>query len=148
MNYYAYHQRQSLLASISLHRCYYIAKSICQICKMYLQGGQCTQKSCIDRHPKTCKWLKSNSGCKRQNCDYLHVTLVGDDDKQIEEHKHFPCAGCKNVFDDKDCVIQHVVQNTAFVLCLNCEDWIQFKERVIAPGWSLFDHNGDLRADV
>ena len=51
----------------------------------------------------------------------------------------------KSVFEDKECVVQHVVDNTAFVLCLNCDSWIQYKYKVIAPGWSLFDYNGDRR---
>ena len=116
--------------------------------KIYWEGGKCAQKSCENRHPKICKWSQGKSGCKRHNCDYIHVTLVRDDEQQVEAHKYFPCAGCKSVFEDEVCVVQHVVENTAFVLCLNCESWIQYKDKVIAPGWSLFDHNGDLKANV
>ena len=85
------------------------------------------------------KWVQS---------DYLHDTLARDDVQQNQAHKIYPCAGCKNCYDDATCIVQHVVQNTAFYLCLNCEDWIRNKEMVINPGWSLFDGNGDLRRDV
>ena len=43
-----------------------------------LQGICCNTKmwksDCCFRHPKVCKWLNSNHGCKRDDCSYLHVT--------------------------------------------------------------------------
>ena len=48
-------------------------------CGKYMEGDKCDQKACNARHPKVCKWLQGRSGCRRQNCDYLHVTLVRDD---------------------------------------------------------------------
>ena len=47
-----------------------------------------------------------------------HDTLVRDDEKQEEAHKYFPCAGCKIVFEGKECVVQNFVKRTAFLLCL------------------------------
>ena len=92
--------------------------------------------------------MKATNGCRRQNCDYLHVTHAGDDRKQIEAHKIYPCAGCRNVYDDKSYVVQNIVQNVGFYLCLNCDGWIQRKNEILLPGWSLFDENGDLNQNV
>ena len=129
-------------------------KSECQfshpseICAIYLQGFICQEKTCKSRHPKVCKWTKTVTGCKRQDCDFLHVTLAGDDGKPTEAHKLYPCMGCKNVYDDKVCVVKHIAENRAFFLCLNCDDWILRKEEILIPGWSLFDENGDLKQNV
>ena len=69
--------------------------------------------------------VKGKSGCKRLNCDYLYIILVRDDGKYVDAHKYFPCDAYKSVFKDKECVVTHVVDNTAFVLCLNRESCIQ-----------------------
>ena len=100
------------------------------------------------RHPKPCKWDQGRGGCRRQDCDYLHVTLARDDEHQSRAHKNYPCAGCKNCYDDITCVVEHTVKNKVFFLCLNCEDWIRRKDMIINPGRSLYDQNGDLRRDV
>jgi hypothetical protein len=90
-----------------------------------------------------CKWTKTETGCRRQDCDFLHLTLVGDDGNQKEAHKIYPCMGCKNVYDDKVCVVHYIAENRAFFLCLNCDDWILRKDEILLPGWNLFDKNGD-----
>ena len=95
-----------------------------------------------------CKWWKEKQGCKRQDCDYLHVTLVCDDVQANNAHKTFPCSGCHNCYDDKTCVVQHIIKNQRIFICLNCEDWIQKKEEIMNPGWSLYDQQGNLRRDV
>ena len=118
-----------------------------EVCKMYLEGKRCNDKSCSDRHPKVCKWWLQGK-CRRNYCEYLHVTLVLDDDKRKDAHKFFPCYGCKNWYDDKTCVVQYMVQNTTLYLCLNCDSWIQMKDKILTPGWSLFDQHGNLRKDV
>ena len=118
-----------------------------EVCKTYLDGRKCDQNACKKRHPKVCKWLAGKDGCRRNDCDYLHVTLASDDG-QKEAHKCFPCAGCKSNFGDAWCVVQHIANGRTFSLCLNCDDWIVKKDMVINPGWTLFDQNGDLRADV
>ena len=118
-----------------------------QICKNHLEGGKCDKNVCQDRHPKVCKWWQGKSGCSRIGCDYLHGTLASDDG-QSKAHKSFPCAGCKNCYDDERCVVHHNVNHIEFFLCLNCEDWIRHKDLIMNPGWSLFDNNGDLRRDV
>ena len=50
-----------------------------EICRTYLDGKTCYEKLCQSRHQKVCKWWEEKRGCKRQDCDYLHVTLVFDD---------------------------------------------------------------------
>jgi hypothetical protein len=119
-----------------------------EICKVYLEGGKCDYKLCNDRHPKVCKWLQGERGCKRIDCEYLHVTLALDDGQVNRAHKYFPCAGCKNCFDDISCVVQHELNTVGFNLCLNCDSWIKHKENVLTPGWSIFDKEGYLRRDV
>ena len=118
-----------------------------EICKIYLKGETCDQDSCGNRHPKECKWHQTG-GCRRKECDFLHVTLACSDEQQIRAHKSYPCTGCKSCFTDVACVMQYFVGNTGFFLCLNCVDWIKHKENIITPGWTLFDSNGDLRRDV
>ena len=118
-----------------------------EICKTYLEGRKCEEAACKDRHPKVCKWWLKG-GCKREDCAYLHVTLVHDDGEQTKAHKYYPCYSCKNCFDDRTCVMQYMVQNGTIFLCLNCDGWIQEKDRIMTPGWSLLDQNGDLRRDI
>ena len=144
----------------SLKRCRYFNRGHCknkgecqfshlsEICEKYLQEGICQEIPCQSRHPKVCKWTKTETGCRREDCDFLHVTLVGGDGKQTETHKIYPCMGCKNVYDDKVCVVQHIAENRAFFLCLNCDDWILRKDEILLPEWSLFDENGDLKQNV
>ena len=115
-----------------------------EICQVYLEGGKC-EKLCENRHPKVCKWFQGKSGCRRADCDYLHVTLAHDDGQQDKAHKFFPCAGCKNSYDDMSCVVRHEENNGGFNLCLNCDGWIKNKEMVLTPGWSIFYQNGHLR---
>ena len=113
-----------------------------------MESGKCEEKDCPKRHPKVCKWLKTASGCRRQDCDFLHVTLTLDDGNQNEAHKSYPCMGCKNVFEDKICVVPHIADYKRFFLCLNCDGWIIKKNEIFLPGWSLFDENGHLKQDV
>ena len=96
----------------------------------------------------TCKWTKTEYGFRRPNCEYFHVTLACDDGKETEAHKSFPCYGCKNSYDDATFVVTHKVENVSYYLCLNCDDWIVFKDNILYPGWSLFDQNGDFRRDA
>ena len=118
-----------------------------ELCEIYMREGRCCEKSCKSRHPKVCKWWLE-SGCRREECSYLHVTLACDEEKRKNAHKKYPCSGCKNAFDDKSCVVEHTIENIKLFLCLNCDDWIQKKENIIHPGWSLFDQFGNLRRDV
>ena len=84
-----------------------------QICKIHLEVGKFDQSSCQNRHPKMCKWWEGKSWCSRIGCDYLHGTLASDEG-QIKAHKSFPCAGCKNCYDDERCVIHYNVNNLEF----------------------------------
>ena len=55
---------------------------------------------------------------------------------------------CKSVFENKECVVQHLVKSTAFLLCFNCEDWIKFKDEFKTKGWTLYDQNEDLKTNI
>ena len=119
-----------------------------EICKIHLEGKKCDDKHCNNRHPKSCKWLQEQGGCKRQNCDYFHVTLACGEGQQNEAHNDFHCSGCKNNFEERSYVVDNIVHNHSVFLCLNCDSWIKKKENILNWGWSLFDNNGDLRRDV
>ena len=88
-------------------------------------------------------------GCKRQNCDFLHVTPAGDDERATT-HKvaGYPCGGCKRIFPQANYVVKHTIKNTEVIFCLNCDAWIQDKEQVLKENWTLFDNNGDLRRNI
>ena len=117
-------------------------------CKIHLEGKKCDDKHCENRHPKPCKWFQGQSGCKRQNCDYFHVTLACDDGHQNQARNNFHCSGCKNNFEERSYVVDHIVKSHPIFLCLNCDSWIQRKENILDGGWSLYDKYGDLRRDV
>ena len=121
-----------------------------ETCKVYLSGKICDKSDCEFRHPKICKWLESKGGCKRETCDYRHVTLACDDQNSNNSHKTvaMKCAGCKSDWVDKNHVVKHIILNRLTFFCLNCNDLIKDKTRVLEKGWTLFDEAGFLRHDV
>ena len=149
-----------------IHKCRYYDRGHCKykrgckyfhprdICKYYLDNGKCMEKSCVDRHPKVCKfWSKSKAGCKRgQACDFIHVTLAQHDDvkenSEIFSEHVFQCVGCKSSWDERKFVVQHNISNQIINFCLNCNDWIKDKSKVLEANWTMFDDKGDLRYDV
>ena len=121
-------------------KCRYIHPE--NICNSYRSIQKCDQRDCPNRHPKFCKWVKCRQGCFRENCAYLHT-------EEIENTPcEFKCVGCKSAWEDGKYVIEHVIDNRKTFFCLNCEDWIQLKEKVYEAGWSLFDEDGNLRNNV
>ena len=108
-----------------------------KICQFYVETGSCNSQECCDRHPKECKWIKSNRGCRREDCVYLHKSI-----------KEFKCEGCKCSWKEEKFVVEHTINNMQIFFCLNCEDWIQYKENVFNAGWTLFDDMGFLRTDI
>ena len=117
------------------------------VCNDYLKGEKCTKRYCKERHPKVCKWWQGG-GCKREDCEYLHVTLVSDDGKKYNAHEDLSCFSCNNNYNDRTCVVEHMVKHTRVYLCLNCDGWIKNKENIKNPGWSLCDNFGQLRQDI
>ena len=73
------------------------------------------------------------------------VTLVRS---EKEEEIHFKCFSCKNMWSNKEFVVKHNILNHEIYSCLNCDDWVKDKSRVMDANWSLNDQNGDLRSDV
>ena len=99
------------------------------------------EEGCIERHPKECKWERSREGCKRkQECEYLH-NCNG-------EKLQYKCESCKYSWQDKNCVVKHVIGNMEVFFCLNCENWVQDKANVLNDGWTIFDKAGYLRTDI
>ena len=80
----------------------------------------------------------------KQNCAYLHTQ------RSFETFgwRKFKCEGCKYTREEKNCVVEHVIENMQVFFCLNCDDWIQQKANVFNPGWTLFGEEGYLRQDI
>ena len=116
--------------------------------KTHLENQKCTAKGFTKRHPKVCKWSRKEVGCKREACDFLHVTSAfeGNEPKLISEY--YECVGYKTTWQDTRCVRTHEIQNTDIFFCLNCDSWIQNKMDVLSSDWTLLDIHGNLRGDV
>ena len=117
------------------------------VCKGYLEGN-CEGSSCPNRHPKPCKWFGGEMGCTRkEECDFSHETLAFKD-QQSNAHKSksetLKCVSCKSEWKESNCVVEHKIEDKEVYFCLNCEDWVQHKNRVLDQGWSLFDQDGNL----
>jgi hypothetical protein len=112
------------------------------ICNSYKSSKKCDQRDCPDRHPKSCKWVKCRQGCTREKCAYLHT------EEKEDTPWEFKCVGCKSAWEDGKYVIEHVIDNMKTYFCLNCEDWIQLKEKVYEASWSLFDEDGYLKQNI
>ena len=116
------------------------------VCEEYLKSRECGNAKCGDRHPRVCKWNDRSVGCNRKSeCNYLHVTLANDD---VSDHLSYKCISCQYTWEDRSCVVEHVINNTRTFFCLNCDDWVVKKEEVLNQGWTLFDGNGFLRRNI
>ena len=85
---------------------------------------------------------------RKTTCDFLHVTLAKDDQTEKEEPRYYNCVGCRCDWTDKSCVIEHVINDHRDYFCLNCEDWVKDKTKVLDKNWTMFDERGNLRYDV
>ena len=121
-------------------RCKFFHPSL--ICSIYERNGNCEERTCLDRHPETCKfWLKER--CNRnEDCDFFHGTFASNDESS------FKCVGCKNSWTDRSCVVKHTIDGNETFFCLNCQDWVKYKTRVYDPNWTLYDEDGYLKSDV
>jgi hypothetical protein len=111
-----------------------------EVCKRYLED-KCSDIGCLNRHPKPCKYFKSESGCRRgEACAYSHdlYICVG------QRRNSFKCVSCKHEWKDSWCVVEHKVKNMEVYFCLNCNDWVKEKDKVLDQGWSLFEQDGNL----
>ena len=114
-----------------------------EVCKEYSEGKCNDTINCPHRHPKPCKWFKSSSGCSRgETCDFSHDTFVYGD--QRNDTKVFKCVGCSYDWKERWCVVEHKAKNMQLYFCLNCDDWIKDKSKVLDQGWSLFNQDGNL----
>ena len=142
-------------------RCRYYNKGYCkyvgkcryfhanEICQRHLENLKCSEKNCNKRHSNQCKWFQKEVGCRRSNCDFLHETLACDDgNKNAHKETKYKCEGCKSEFPKDNYVVKHTIQNMELWFCLNCDDFIKDKSKVLNNDWILFDQNGDLRRDV
>ena len=88
-----------------------------------------------------------NGGCRRgSECLYLHIDKTNGDQNMVAEE--YKCQGCKYIWNDIECMEEHIIKNMRVFFCLNCDDWIKFKTAVFDEGWTMFDHEGFLRMDI
>jgi hypothetical protein len=126
-----------------IKKCRYFDKGYCkyenkcryfhplEICKSHLESPKCMVKGCRSRHPKSCKWFKKEVGCKRNNCEFLHVTYARDEGiTTAHKEKGIKCEGYKSTFKSENYVVKHLIRNMELAFFLNCEDWIHNKEAV------------------
>ena len=66
----------------------------------------------------------------------------------ITEVPKYTCISCDHTWKESKFVVKHVIQNMEVFFCLNCDDWVQEKSRVLDKGWSLFDMAGNLNQFV
>ena len=69
-------------------------------------------------------------------------------DVELGNDHDYQCAGCKHVWNDANCVKEHIIKSMRVYFCLNCDDWIKEKAAVLNQGWTLFDEAGFLRHDI
>ena len=92
------------------------------------------------------KWWSKQDGCKRgSECGYLHVM---SENKTEANSEKFKCISCKHIWEDRSCVMEHFIGNMRMFFCLNCDDWVHDKQKVLEHGWTLFDEAGNLRMDL
>ena len=66
----------------------------------------------------------------------------------MDEVKEYKCESCKYTWENKEYVVKHVLGDMEVYFCLNCEDWVHYKQNVLKVGWSLFDKEGFLWTDI
>ena len=99
-----------------------------------------------------CFGVQTITKSEQSNKQYIHVTL-GQNEEQVkaldnEEAVEFKCVGCVNCWNDRRCVVKHEIKNHVVYFCLNCDDWVKVKSKVLDENWTLFDEKGNLRHDV
>ena len=92
-----------------------------EVCQNYLED-ECKDRSCPNRHPKACKYFKSETGCSRgENCAFSHdLHICGN-----QRSKMFKCVSCKHTWNEQWCVVKHKLNNMELYFCLNCNDWVK-----------------------
>ena len=53
------------------------------------------------------KWLASEVGCKRNDCEYPHDTLSRNE----IQAKNFKCVSCKDTWTDSSCEVKHTIND-------------------------------------
>ena len=55
----------------------------------------------------------------------LNVLVVNDT---------FKCVSCKSEWKESNCVVEHKIEGKKLYFCLNCDDWVRHKNRVLDQG--------------
>ena len=112
-----------------------------QICSQYLDRMKCEGQNCSKRHPKICKWSQKQTGCQRQGCAYLHEDIGNS-------NVEYKCISCNDAWNKTEYVKEHLIQNQKVYFCLNCDEWVKLKDKVLNPGWKLLDEFGYLNQGI
>ena len=152
----ATNEDQNVDKAVVRKRCRYYNRGYCKFkskcryihpketCKLHLTNKRCDSNSCTERHPKNCKWFESRVGCKQAECEYIHDTIAS----AVNEVNNYPCVSCKDTWEDRNCVVEYIINKKRTFFCLNCDDWIQYKTKVFEHGWTLMDNDGFLRTGI
>ena len=66
-----------------------------------MKSGKCEDRKCMNRHRKTCRYLKTKEGCYRNEaCQYLHDSTNNNDKK---EQPNKSKDKCDNSFECNNC---------------------------------------------
>ena len=64
------------------------------------------------------------------------------------ENLSYICISCKDTWEDRSCVVEHLVQGTRAYFCPNYEEWVENKSKVIQEGWAMLGRAGLLETDL
>ena len=64
---------------------------------------------------------------------------VMSENKTEANSEKFKCKSCKHIWEDRSCVMEHFIGNIIIFFCLNCDDWVHDKQKVLEHGWTLFN---------
>ena len=92
---------------------------------------------------KTVNVLQVNLVVNGQNVSISMILAI-----DLKEVKDYKCAGCNDIWIDRACMTEHVIENRRAFFCLNCDDWIRNKSKVFEHGWKLLDKGGFLRTGI
>ena len=99
---------------------------------------------------EACKWFGGERGCRRKDeCSFSHDIIIfgiGYINTEQTEIKSYRCVSCHDAWKVSHFVVKHMVRNMEVFFCLNCEDWVRDKSKVLDNGWSwsLYDMDGNL----
>ena len=111
-----------------------------------------THKAILNKFMKTIQikiFQKWYFQIDRRICTQILCTIKSlFPNEKNDKIKSYKCVSCDYEWNESNCVVKHVLKNKEVYFCLNCDDWVKDKSRVLDKGWSLFDMAGNLNQFV